>query len=313
MRQKLFIYLAAGIIAGCAARPASHTVWDSALTGTPSYTVDTFTSGVLDRVQSTENALGCRIGLSFRDKDLPVEVEYRADERFHAASTMKIPVMIEVFRQAEQGIFDLDDTMPVDPVCQSFLEDKTFVCDAGEYLTSMLHKELSIKKIMEQMIVVSDNLATNMLIAKCGYRKINSTMRSLGANTGYVLRGVQDDPAYLAGLSNRMTAHDLNVLNEAIDSNRAASRESCEEMRNILLAQRHNTMIPARLPDNVRVAHKTGGITGVRHDSAIVYAPFGTWYLTILTDNLKDEDAGVEAVADLSRFIYDECKKLERR
>lgn len=313
MIKKLFLYLLAGIITGCAVKPASHDVQDNTLPGNSSYNPDMFKTRVLDRVQYTEKALGCRIGLSFRDKDLPIEVEYRADERFHAASTMKTPVMIAVFRQAEQGLFNLNDTMLVDPVCQSFLEDTTFVCDAGEYLTSMLHKELSIKKIMEQMIIVSDNLATNLLIAKCGYRKINSVMRSLGANRGYVLRGVQDDPAYRAGLSNHMTAHDLNVLNEAIDRNRAASPESCEEMRSILLAQSHNTMIPAKLPGNVRVAHKTGSITGVRHDSGIVYAPFGTWYLTILTDNLKDGDAGVVAVAELSRFIYDECKKLERR
>ena len=70
-------------------------------------------------------------------------------------------------------------------------------------------------------------------------------------------------------------------------------------------------MIPAKLPGDVRVAHKTGAITGVRHDSGIVYAPFGTWYLAILTDGLKDGDAGIEAVAELSRFIYDERKKLD--
>jgi|GEM_PF-204427 len=270
----------------------------------------TFEVKVWEQVRAKEKALNCQIGLAFKDKDYPLQVEYRANERFHAASTMKVPVMIEVFRQAEQGAFSLEDKMLVDPVCQSFLEDTTFVCDAGEYLSTMLHKEVTIRKLTEQMIIVSDNLAANLLLAKCGYREINSTMRTLGANTGYVLRGVQDTPAYRAGLSNRMTAYDLNVLDEAIDRDRAASPASCAEMREILLGQKFNKMIPGKLPEDVKVAHKTGEVTGARNDTGIVYAPFGTWYLTILTDGLEDGDAGKEAIADLSRFIHDERKKL---
>lgn len=271
----------------------------------------TFEARVLERVRAVETELGCRIAVAFRDKEYPLVVEYRADERFHAASTMKTPVLIEVFRQAEAGEFSLDDEIVVDPVCHSFLDETTFVCDAGEYLTSRLNKPESIRKIAEQMIVVSDNLATNLLLSKCGYRRVNSTMRELGAHRGYVLRGVQDTPAYEADLSNRMTAADLNRLNEAIDRGVAASPESCAAMREILLAQEHNLMIPAKLPQGVRVAHKTGSVTGVRHDTGIVYAPFGTWYLTVLTDGLADGDAGKAAIADLSRFVYDERQRIE--
>jgi hypothetical protein len=161
------------------------------------------------------------------------------------------------------------------------------------------------------MIVVSDNLATNLLLAKVGYRKVNSTMRLLGAQKGFVLRGVQDTPAFEAGLSNRMTAGDLNRLNEAIDRDRAASQESCAAMRDILLRQEFNSGIPARLPAGVKVAHKTGSITGVRHDTGIVYAPFGTWYLTVLTDGLTNEGAGQAAIAELSKFVYDQREAIE--
>ena len=280
-------------------------------TGPTTDPYDVFEARVLARVRAVEVALDCRIALAFRDKDFPLVVEYRADERFHAASTMKTPVLIEVFRQADAGEFSLDDEIIVDPICASFLEDSTFVCDAGEYLTSRLNKSESIRKIAEQMIVVSDNLATNLLLAKSGYRRVNSTMRALGASRGYVLRGVQDTPAYEAGLSNRMTAADLNRLNEAIDRDLAGTPESCAAMREILLAQRHNGMIPAKLPEGVRVAHKTGEVTGVRHDSGIVYAPFGTWYLTVLTDELADGDAGKAAIANLSRFVFDERQRID--
>ncbi len=303
------LFCAAAILSACAGTMPQHVPAETGAELTrPAH--EHFRQEVLAKTQKLEKKLGCRIGLFFKDKDLPVQVEFRPDERFHAASTMKTPVMIEVFRQADEGLLSLDEPMLIDPVCQSFLEDTTFVCDARGYMLEMLGKKVPIRKITEQMIVVSDNLATNMLIAKTGYRSINSTMRRLGAERGYVLRGVQDDPAYLAGLSNRMTARDLSILLDAIDNDRAGTPESCKAMREILLAQEYNTMIPALLPEDVRVAHKTGAITGVRHDSAIVYAPFGTWYLTILMDELEDGDKGIAAAAELSRFIYDERKKL---
>ncbi len=282
---------------------AQHTT--AAKTAAASETHLQFSNTILSRIKATEKALACRIGLAFKDKHHGLQVEYQAQERFHAASTMKVPVMVEVFRQADRGALSLDDKIVVNPVCRSFLEDTTFVCDAGEYLTARLNEQVSMRKLVEQMIVVSDNLATNLLISKCGYRKINSTMRSLGAHRGYVLRGVQDNPAFEAGLSNRMTAHDLNVLNEAIDRGTAASADACAEMRETLLAQEHDTMVPSKLPKEVRVAHKTGAITATRHDTGIVYAPFGTWYLTVLMDGLGDEEAGEEAIAKLSRDIYD--------
>jgi len=121
---------------------------------------------------------------------------------------------------------------------------------------------------------------------------------------------VQDIPAFEAGLSNRVSPGDLTVLMAAIDQDRAASPKACAEMRRILLAQEHNDMIPANLPSEAKVAHKTGAIEGVRHDTGIVYAPFATYYLTLLCDQLKDDPAGAKAVAELSRFIYDQRESL---
>lgn len=273
---------------------------------------DLLCARILKEAHSLEARLGCRLGVYFKDKELPVEVAFNADSLFHAASTMKTPVMIEVFRQADAGAFSLNDSMIVNPVCKSFLDNTTFVCDAKEYLNSILYKEASFRTLVEQMIDVSDNLATNILIERCGYKNINSTMRSLGAENGFVLRGVQDETAFKAGLSNRMTPRDLSILNEAIDRGTAGTVSSCEEMRDIMLKQQHNDLIPRLLPKDVRFAHKTGGITGVRHDSAIVYASFGTWYLTIMTEGLTDERAGEDAIASLSKFIYDEREKLAR-
>jgi len=271
-----------------------------------------FQTTLVSAVQTKERQLGCRIALAFKDKDLPLAVAYRADELFHAASTMKVPVMIEVFRQAEQGRFAMTDTRIISPVFRSIIDDSTFECEGYEYIQSRIGQPETILKLTEQMIVVSDNLATNMLITLCTPEKITATARSLGAKNAHVLRCVEDIKAYETGLSNRITARDLVMLHEAIETNRAAGEDSCAEMRRILLAQEHNDMIPANLPEGVRVGHKTGAITGVRHDAGIVYASFGTYYLALLSDGLKDGDAGVEALAELSRLVYNERMKLAK-
>lgn len=270
-----------------------------------------FRARVTGKIADIESSLQCRMAVSFADRDHPFRVAHRADELFHAASTMKTPVMIELFRQVDSGEIALDDALPVDASQPSFLETGTFECDSGELLAERLGGTATVRELNEQMIVVSDNLATNILLNRIGYRRVNSAMRALGADTGYVLRGPQDIAAWRAGLSNRMTAADLNVLLEAIDRDLAASPESCRTMREVLLRQHYDSRIPAKLPDGVRVAHKTGTIDGVCHDSGIVYAPFGTWYLTVLMDGVRSEPDGSAAIAELSRFVYDLREALE--
>jgi len=280
---------------------------------TASHPTELFRKTVLVEIAKAEQKLGCRIGLYFKDKDLPLEAGHHADEWFHAASTMKVPVMIEVFRQAEQGRFKMTDTLLVDPIFHSMIDDSTFECEGYQYINSRIGQQETILKLTEQMIDVSDNLATNLLITLCDARKITGTARALGATTTLVLRCVMDIPAFDAGLSNRVSPRDLGILMEAIETNRAAGEESCREMRRILLAQEHREMIPARLPEGVRVAHKTGAIEGIQHDAAIVYAPFGTYYLVLMSDGLTDSKAGIAELARLSRFIYDERAKLGSR
>ena len=121
-----------------------------------------FRTAVLQAVQAKEAQLGARIALAFKDKGLPLQVEYRGDESFHAASTMKVPVMIEVFRQSEQGRFSMTDTLLISPVFRSIIDDSTFECPGREYIQSRIGQPETILKLTEQMIVVSDNLATNL-------------------------------------------------------------------------------------------------------------------------------------------------------
>jgi beta-lactamase class A len=140
-------------------------------------------------------------------------------------------------------------------------------------------------------------------------KKTTATMRELGAANIEVLRGVEDIKAYRKGLSNSTTAKDLLVIMKAIAEGKAGTQEDCEKMIAILKDQKWNDMIPKYLPKDVEVAHKTGFITGLHHDAAIVYLPNGKSYvLVLLSKNLKDFDKGTDQLAKISKSIYDFMK-----
>ncbi len=164
---------------------------------------------------------------------------------------------------------------------------------------------MPIIELIEAMITRSSNLATNTLIELVGATNANATAHALGARNIRVLRGVSDNKAFEAGLSNTTTARDLAVLMEAIQRNRAASPASSATMREILLRQEFNGEIPAGLPPGTPVAHKTGWISGVLHDAAMAY-PSGRapYVLVLLSRNIRENDVARPLLVDLSRLVY---------
>jgi beta-lactamase class A len=228
----------------------------------------------------------------------------------HAASTMKVPVMVELYRQAHAGRFALDDSIRVKNDFRSIVDGSPYSLDPADDSHTALYDQLGerrpIRALMRDMITASSNLATNILIEKVGAERVTRTMERYGADGLQVRRGVEDMKAYRQGLNNTTTAHALMVLFERIARGEAVSETASDEMIEILRAQAYNDMIPARLPDGVEVAHKTGWITGVRHDAGIVSVPGGpTYVLVLLSWDLEDPEAGVEALAQVSRIVYD--------
>ena len=231
-------------------------------------------------------------------------------QMFHAASTMKTPVMIELYRQAKGGRFDLDDSIRVENEFRSIVDGSTYSLtpedDSYEKLYDHIGEKRSIRTLMRGMITASSNLATNILIEKVGAERTTQTMRRYGADRIQVRRGVEDMKAYNRGLNNQTSAHDLMVIFEQLARGEAVSEEASEEMIQILKGQEYDDIIPARLPDAVEVAHKTGWITGLHHDSGVLFVPGGpTYVLVLLSQNLEDEDAGVTAFARISRLVFD--------
>jgi beta-lactamase class A len=247
--------------------------------------------------------------LAFKDLTSGEEILINEHQLFHAASTMKTPVMVEVYKQASEGKFSLKDSILIKNEFISIYDSSTFsispATDSDTLLYNEIGKKHTIYSLMSDMIIVSSNLATNLIIELVGAGNVTNTLRSIGAKEMQVLRGVEDNKAFEAGMVNKVCAYDLMLLFEKIDKEELVNAEASMAMMDILLDQHFNDIIPAKLPKKVKVAHKTGEITGVRHDTGIVYLPDGRKYvLILLSKELKDESAGVKAMANVSEMIY---------
>lgn len=248
-------------------------------------------------------------GIAFKNIATGETLLINEKEVFHAASTMKTPVMIEVFKGVAQGNLQLTDSIEVINQFKSIVDGSVYSLSPDSDSEQDLYTQVGTKKTLSDlvydMIIVSSNLATNIVIELVDAKKVTQTMRDLGAKDILVLRGVEDQKAFEAGLSNTTTAYDLMLIYEKLAHGDAVNKEADEQMINILLDQKFNEIIPAKLPKEVEVAHKTGSITGVQHDSGIVILPEGSRYVLVtLSKNLKDTDKGVAAMANISEMIY---------
>lgn len=245
----------------------------------------------------------------YRDLGSEDSVAVNADVRMHAASTMKVPVMIQLYRDAAEGRLSLERTVEVDPVFHSIVDGSRYelpVDSAAEPgLYDRVGEPVTIRSLVEPMIVWSSNLATNLLVREADPERVTTTMRALGADSIVVLRGVQDIPAFEAGLSNTTTARDLGAIMAALATGEAAGTEATEEMLGILSRQEYRSKIPAGVPEGVRVANKTGSITEISHDAAVVL-PEGRppYVLVVLTRGMAPEPAA-EVARSISEAVWE--------
>lgn len=238
-----------------------------------------------------------------RTGDILIDV----DKVFHAASTMKVPVMIDAFRQAEAGKLSLDAPIPVVNTFKSIVDGSPYEMSASEDSDGEVYKAIgrtmTLRQLVTASITVSSNLATNILIEVLGAENIRKTVDWLGGDGMVVLRGVEDQKAFDKGLNNETTARGLMALLDAIARGQAVSRDASRAMSDILRMQQFNDGIPAGLPPTVPVAHKMGNITRIHHDAGIVYAE-RPYVLVVLTRGIADHDVSAKLMADISRVVY---------
>jgi len=254
------------------------------------------------------------LGISFYDYETTIQWSYNADMYFHAASTMKLAVLLGVFRLVDRSELDLDAPVHVRNRFTSIVNQQPFMLDLARdddpNVYSNLGKTMTVRQLAYQMITTSSNLATNLLVDVIGVATVQRAIDELEIRGLRVLRGVEDQAAFEAGLNNEVTANGLLLLLKVIADGRAFSQKASTEMLEIMLDQQYKSGIPAGLPKAARVAHKTGNISTVHHDAGIVYLENRKPYLLVILTKFNAETARSTAVADVSRDIFSSLAEM---
>ena len=235
---------------------------------------------------------------------------YHADRWFHAASTIKVPVLLGVFDAIERGTLHAHSRVHVRNRFLSAVDGQPYRVDAARDSNQEVHAEvghtLQVLELARHMIATSSNLATNLLIDLVGLSEIQGTLERLGLQGIELRRGVEDIAAWEKGINNRVTADGLLSALRILHDERHFPEEQRAEMLDILHAQQFRGGIPAGLPEDARVAHKTGEISTVAHDAGIVYLPEREPYVVvILTEWQPEGGSRTDAIATISRDVYE--------
>ena len=219
---------------------------------------------MFERIQHKLQQMDGKVGFYYKNLVSGEVFAYQAEERFEAASVIKIPIMVEVFRQVEEGILDFNQMITVHK------EDKMPSCGALTYMHDGLR--VTLKDLTTLMIILSDNTATNLLINLLGMEQINRTLLNLSITKTTINRLLFDAIKAERGIQNYITPKEITYLLELMYEGKLISQTASDEMLRILSNQRLNGKIPFYITDGTKVAHKTGEDSGISHDVGIVYA-----------------------------------------
>ncbi|MEO8358144.1 MAG: serine hydrolase [Chloroflexota bacterium] len=259
-----------------------------------------------------EQAPGKLIAVAFEDLESGEDYFLNPDEAFHPASTFKVHVMMEVFRQGNEGLLSLQDRIPIVNAFTSIADRSRYSLDVMDDAETTLYPRIgqteTIGELTRLMIVRSSNLATNILLEKIGTKNVDDFIQALGIDGVTVQRGVEDDVAFHLGINNSATARGLTQTMNLIARKKVVSQEASEQMMDTMLGQEFNESIPALLPNHVKVAHKTGWTGNVYHDTGIVYPEDRKPYaLSIMTRGFteNEEHEAHMCIANISKFIHE--------
>lgn len=253
------------------------------------------------------------VGVALHDYESGAEFALGGGRVFHAASTMKVALLVTIYKLAEEGRIRLDDTLHVRNRFRSLVGGEVFRVAANRDGDSEVHRRLGrslrVRELARAMITRSSNLATNLLLDFIGLDAVRRVLDEANIEGVTVARGVEDTRAFEAGISNEVTACGLAGLFRLLCEGDFFRQETREQMLDVLHAQEFNSMIPEGLPKEARVAHKTGEISTVCHDAGIVFPPGRKPYvLAILAEMQPSVEGRSGAVAKISRAIWEALK-----
>jgi beta-lactamase class A len=257
-----------------------------------------------------EESGAAALAVAVHDFEHRMDWRMNSDRWFHAASTIKVPVLLGVFDAIEHGLLEPYSRIHVRNRFLSAADGSPFRVQSGRDANSAVHRALgsmmTVRELAEHMIVTSSNLATNLLVDIVGVDSIRETLDRLGLRGIELHRGVEDELAWEQGINNRITATGLCHALRMIENREAISDAACSEMLEILHNQQFRSGIPAGVPDDVRVANKTGEMSTAAHDGGIVYVDGRKPYVVVvLTEWDSGPDGRRSTIAQVSRAVYD--------
>lgn len=239
----------------------------------------------------------CRAGIVIIEQSTQKRLEINPEMVFPSASMIKVPIMIEIMRQAAEGKVSLDEILEVN--------DQVKV-DGGILQELRSGLPMTIRELVTLMIVLSDNTATNILINRFGMDAVNRAMQNFGLHATVLKRKMMDFAAAKAGRENLTTPQDMAFLFAGLlNHSLGLPTQYNDLMLAILKRQQVRDKLPFYLPEDVVLANKTGTLPGAEHDGGILYVPRGPYIISIFTNGLAVNYEGLQLVARLGKLIYD--------
>ena len=263
-----------------------------------------------ERITQIASAAGTRsVAVSWYDYATRTAWSMNGDRWFHAASTIKVPVLLGVMSAVADGEMTLDSRVHVRNRFISVADRAPFRVESARDANAAVHaargRTMRVEELAFHMICTSSNLATNLLIDLIGIKRMQEALRGLGVQGVELRRGVEDERAFEEGINNRVTADGLVDVLRLIEEGRAFNVEVSAKALEILHEQEFRSGIPAGVPGDARVANKTGEISTVAHDAAIVYpADHLPYVLVVLTEWAPQDGGRHETIARISRAVY---------
>ncbi|HEV8383645.1 MAG TPA: serine hydrolase [Candidatus Acidoferrales bacterium] len=256
------------------------------------------------QLQQTAAEFDGVMGIAVKDLGTGETFFANADTVFPQASSIKIPILLELFRQAQAGTLKLDER--VDLKKSMMAQGSGVLLRFGDGGSA-----LSLRDLAVLMIVLSDNTATNILIDRVGLQNVNENLRRIGLTQTKLQRIMLDIDAQRASRENLSTPREMVMLLEMLDGGKTLDPKNTQAALEILKYPK-NTALRRSLPASVALASKPGGISGVACESGIVYLPGKPYAISVMTTYDKDSDAADNAITEVSRRVYAYFERLAR-
>jgi beta-lactamase class A len=222
-------------------------------------------------------------------------ISVRSDEVFSSASVIKVPILIGVLKKLQQIGGDLFEPLPI--TAENIVDFSV--------LSEQKVKSATLYELLLWMIITSDNTATNVCIDYVGMEQLNHYFKTIGLKETKVQRKMMDFDRQQRGFDNETSASDMQRLFKQIYANELLEHQWNQIALDILCRQRSSESLKRYISDNVKIAHKTGGLDTVDHDVGIVYSDAGDYFIGVFVTEVTNNDEAKQLIGTISKIVYD--------